>query len=437
MKKIILLLSLILSQTITSQNCESLTKKFMYHMQRAEFDSCQTFYDTSLTNKVSVEMMKGMWSQMSGFLGEYSGYSDLTIEKKDSTELNSVRCNFEKTKLDLFLTYNTSHKLIGMFFKPAKNKMAYVEPSYVKTSKFYESKLSVKTGTYSMPGVLCIPNNIDNPPVAILLAGSGPNDKDESVGPNKPLKDIATGLASQGIATFRYDKRTLTYGSQFAKEPEKNGINEEVIEDALSAIALLKKNPLFAKSKIIIVGHSLGAMCAPLIAKRAKGLNGIVLMAGNARSLEDVVLEQYNYLFGLDSVDIAEKKEIEKYTAQLKNLKDPKLLAKAEAKDLPLEVHRYYWQSIKAYNQVEVAKKIKQPILILQGESDYQVTMTDFNLWKEALSSNKKNQFISYPLVNHLFAEGAKKSTPADYEKQSSVLEKVIKDLSAWIKTQN
>ncbi len=435
MQKTIILL--FLSQLAISQTCEPLTKKFMYHLQRAEFDSCQTMYDTSLTNKVPVEMMKGMWSQMSGFLGDYSGYSDLTIEKTDTTEVNSVRCNFEKTKLDLYLTYNTSKKLVGMFFKPAKNKMAYVEPSYVKTSKFYESKLSVKTGTYSMPGILCVPNNIDNPPVAILLAGSGPNDKDETVGPNKPLKDIATGLASQGIATFRYDKRTLTYGSEFAKQPEKNGINEEIVEDALSAIAMLKKNPLFAKSKIIIVGHSLGAMCAPLIAKKSKKVSAIVLLAGNARSLEDVVLEQYNYIFGLDSIDATEKKEIENYKIQMIRVKNSAILKLSKPEELPLGVHSYYWQSIKKYNQVEVSKKIKQPILVLQGESDYQVTMTDFNLWKEALSSNKKNQFISYPLVNHLFGEGSKKSTPADYEKQNSVLEKVITDLVAWIKAQN
>lgn len=405
-------------------------------MQHAEFDSLQTFYDTSLSNKISVEMMKGMWGQMSGFLGEYSGYSDLTIEKTDSSEVNSVRCNFEKTKLDLYLTYNTSKKLVGMFFKPAKNKMAYVEPSYVKSSKFYESKLSVKTGTYNLPGVLCVPNNVDNPPIAILLAGSGPNDKDESIGPNKPLKDIATGLASQGIATFRYDKRTNVYGKELMETPEKLGINEEVIEDALSAIALLKKNPLFAKSKIIVIGHSLGAMCAPLIAKKAKALNGIVLMAGNARPLEDVVLEQYNYIYGLDSIDASEKKEIENYKLQLARVKNPSVLKSSKADDLPLGLHSYYWQTLVSYNQVEVAKKIKQPILILQGESDYQVTMTDFNLWKNALSSNKKNQFISYPLVNHLFAVGAKKSTPDDYEKQTSVLEKVITDLATWIKLQ-
>ena len=83
---------------------------------------------------------------------------------------------------------------------------------------------------------------------------------------------------------------------------------------------------------------------------------------------------------------------------------------------------------------LEIAKKIKQPILIQQGERDYQVTMTDFNLWKQALNSNSKNKFISYPTLNHLFMAGTGKSKPDEYEKPNNVDEQVIKDICKWIK---
>ena len=437
MRKIVLLLFLLYSFTfLSAQTCEPITQKFMSFMLKAEFDSCQQYFDTSLSNKFSAEMMKEMWSGMSRFLGDFKSYSDFSFEKTDTTEINTVRCNFEKTKLDLHLTYNQSQKMIGIFFKPAKNKAAYIEPSYCNTSKFYESKLAVKTGTYSLPGVLCIPNNIDYPPIAILIAGSGPNDKDETVGPNKPLKDIAVGLASQGIASYRYDKRTLVYGNEFIKQPDKNGIYEEVIEDALSAIELIKKNPQFSKSKISIIGHSLGAMCTPLIAKKNKSVNAIILLAGNARPLEDLLIEQYNYIFNLDSIDVEEKKEMDKLNIQVKTVKDAKLLKLAKSEDLPLGLPSFYWQSLKSYNQTEVVKKIKQPILILQGERDYQVTMTDFNLWKEVLHSNPKNKFISYPTLNHLFMPGLVKSTPDEYDKPNNVFEQVIVDMATWIKSQ-
>jgi dienelactone hydrolase len=311
-----------------------------------------------------------------------------------------------------------------------------VAPEYVLQHKYYETKIAVKTGTLSLPGALCVPNNVKNPPVVILLAGSGPNDKDESIGPNKPLKDLATGLASNGIATYRYDKRTLTYAKESSQQMDKFDLNKEVIDDALSAVEMLKKNPEFKNSKIFIVGHSLGAMCAPLIASKSKSVNGIVLLAGNAQPLEDLLLEQYNYVFGIDSINADEKKEIDTLTKQIKILKDPKLLKAATKEQLPLNLPSFYWQSFTKYNQVQVAKKIKQPILVIQGERDYQVTMADFNLWKQNLEGDPKNQFISYPSLNHMLMKGEGKSVPAEYEKQGNVDEQIILDITKWIKSQ-
>jgi dienelactone hydrolase len=376
-------------------------------------------------------MLEKMWGSIPRYMGEYKGYTTVESTKKDSIDVVAVRCTFEKTKMDLQFSFADNKKIIGMFFVPPKNKTAYTTPEYAQQNKYYETKIAVKTGTMSLPGALCVPNNIKNPPVVILLAGSGPNDKDETIGPNKALKDLAVGLASNGIATYRYDKRTLVYG----KDMKDVDINTEVIEDAINAVAILKKNPLFKESKIFIVGHSLGAMCAPMIASKSKQVNGIVLLAGNARPLEDVLLEQYNYIFGLDSIDKFEKKEIDKLIAQSIIVKTPKALKTAKAEDLPLNLDSKYWQSLVKYNQVQVAKKLKQPILVLQGDRDYQVTMTDFNLWKQNLSNKPKNQFISYPTLNHLFMKGEGKSTPSEYDKQGNVDFQIISDISNWVKS--
>ena len=413
-----------------TQTNEELAVSFIKKLERQQFDSCFTMFDTVMASKFNAGMLEGMWGTIPKYMGEYKGYSTIESTKKDSIDVVAVRCEFEKTKMDLQFGFNDNKKIVGMYFVPPKSKTAYVTPDYVQQNKYYETKIAVKTGTFSMPGALCVPNNIKNPPVVILLAGSGPNDKDESLGPNKALKDFALGLASNGIATYRYDKRTLVYG----KDMKEADLNSEVIEDAISAAAMLKKNPDFKTSKIFIVGHSLGAMCAPLIASKSKQINGIVLLAGNARPLEDVVLEQYNYIFGLDSLDASEKKELVEYTHKMKTVKDQKLLKTAKPEDLPLNADSHYWQSLANYNQLQVAKKVKQPILVLQGERDYQVTMVDFNLWKQNLSDNPKNQFVSYPILNHLFMKGEGKATPDEYEKQGNVEEKVILDIANWIK---
>ncbi len=418
---------------VTGQTNKERSVSLINKLQRGQYDSCQVMFDTSVSNQINSEMLKNIWESIPKYLGEYKSYSEINSEKNDSVETVSVRCVFAKTKMDLKLSYNKAQKIIGIFFVPPKNNLAYNYPEYYKSSKFYESKLTLKSGKYELPAILCVPNNVTNPPVVILIAGSGPNDKDETIGPNKPLKDIAVGLASNGIASIRYDKRTLTYKSEMGKDLEKIGINEEVIEDAICAVKTIRKNPLTAKSKIYIIGHSLGGMCAPLIAGKIK-TNGVILMAANALPLEGLVVKQYTYIFSLDSLDAQEKKEIENLKSQVKTVKDPKLLKTATADNLPLNLPAHYWESIKKYNQVTAAKKLKQPILVLQGERDYQVTMADFDLWKSTLSTNSKNTFISYAALNHLFIKGEGKSTPAEYDKQGNVEEKVITDIIEWIK---
>lgn len=429
---IILLITITFSST--AQTNEELSVSFVKQLERHQYDSCYAMFDTIIANKFSVAMLEQMWQSLPRYMGEYKGYSTITSEKKDALDVISVRCEFEKTKMDLQFSFNDHKKIVGMFFVPPKNKGAYVYPEYSQSHKFYETKIAVKTGTYTLPGVLCVPNNTKNPPVVILLAGSGPNDKDETIGANKVLKDLAVGLSSNGIATYRYDKRTLVYGKEISQKMDEFDLNQEVMEDAISAVKMIKKNPDFKESKIYIIGHSLGAMCAPLIASKCKAISGIVLLAGNARPLEDVLLEQYNYIFGLDSIDLQEKNNLEIIGNQIKIVKNPKLLKTAKPNELPLGLTSHYWQSLAKYNQVQVAKKLKQPILVIQGERDYQVTMTDFNLWKENLSANEKNKFISYPGLNHLLMNGEGKSSPSEYEKQGNVDEKIIIDITNWIK---
>lgn len=416
-----------------SQTNSDLAIRFIKQMERAQFDSCYKLFDTVVTNKINSEMLKQMWEGIPRFTGDYIGFGEVRSEKKDTAESVFIRCAFEKTKMDLALSFNEEQKIIGIFFLPPKNAQAYELPSYNKSHKYYETKLSVKTGTLEMPGVLLIPNVVENPPVVILLGGSGPTDKDGTVGPNKVLKDIAVGLSSMGIATFRFDKRTIKYGSDIQKNASKFGIEQEVIEDALSAVKQLRNYPNTKNSKIFIAGHSLGAFCSPLVAKKSKDVSGIILLAGNARPLEDLILEQYTYIFSLDSLDTKEKMELTKIEEQVARVKNQKQLKTSTEKDLPMNLNSYYWQSLTNYNQLKTTKSIKQPILILQGERDYQVTMTDFNLWKKELSDNSKNKFISYPKLNHLFISGDSKSKPEEYDKAGHVEESVIKDIKSFI----
>lgn len=434
MKKLVILLISLIVISAHAQSVAELSEEFLNKLNRSQFDSCQSYFDESVRDKINADMMQQMWERIPRFLGDFKSYNNIRTEKADTLDIVLIACAFEKTKLDLKLSYNSRHKIVGIFFVPPKSNAVYNVPDYYNVQKLYESKIPLKTGQYTLPGALCVPNNIENPPVVIFVAGSGPNDKDETIGPNKPLRDIALGLGSNGIASYRYDKRTLAEAGKLQKIQDKLGLEEEVLEDVLSAVKLLRANTITKNSKIFIVGHSLGAMCAPMLAKKCKDISGIVLLAGPARPLEDVVLDQIKYLARLDSVlDEPDKKQIAEYENQMKIVKDPVLLKKAKPSDLPLGMPSFYWQSLKKYDQVKTAKKIKQPILVLQGERDYQVTLSDFTIWKNELGSNSKNKFISYPKLNHLFIKGDGVCSPEEYQVSGNVDYTVITDIAAWI----
>ncbi|MFM7148639.1 MAG: dienelactone hydrolase family protein, partial [Gemmataceae bacterium] len=104
--------------------------------------------------------------------------------------------------------------------------------------------------------------------------------------------------------------------------------------------------------------------------------------------------------------------------------------------DLPLGIPAIYWQYLREYQPVMEASQMKQPLLILQGERDYQVTMEDFAGWKKALHGRPNVTMKSYPDLNHFFMEGKGKSRPEEYQRAGHVAEKVIVDIVKWIKSQ-
>ena len=271
--------------------------------------------------------------------------------------------------------------------------------------------------------------------MVVLVHGSGPQDRDETIGPNKPFRDIAWGLATRGIATLRYDKRTRVYSTKLASMKKSFTVQEETIEDALAAVILLRETGGINADKIFVLGHSLGGMLIPRIGISDPNIAGLIVMAGTTRPLEDVILEQIEYITSL------KEKLIESDKAGLESIKQAitkvKALKPADASSFDktlIGAPPAYWLDLREYNPPESTKALKQPILILQGERDYQVTMVDFENWKTALSNRNNVEFKSYPKLNHLFIEGKGKITPAEYQNPGHVAENVIIDIAEWIK---
>lgn len=192
-------------------------------------------------------------------------------------------------------------------------------------------------------------------------------------------------------------------------------------------------NDNFKTYSIVLIGHSLGAMVTPRIASLVGNkIDAAVLMAGNSRPLQNVVFEQFNYLNTVyPNTPLTD--EIQKTAAAIAYLNSPEFSKESPNDSLPLQLPATYWLSLLEYDQIQTAERLTLPLLFLQGARDYQVTMTDFNLWKERLADNQNCEFIAYPKLNHLFLEGTGKPTPFEYQTAGQVPEYVTKDIAEWI----
>ena len=129
----------------------------------------------------------------------------------------------------------------------------------------YSEKVIIGEGTaFPLNGKLTFPDGVSGPvPAVVMVHGSGSSNMDEQVMKLTPFRDLAEGLAKQGIASIRYDKRSFVHARKMLRQCIT--VKEETIDDALLAINMLKSDPRIDKERIFILGHSMGAMLAPRI----------------------------------------------------------------------------------------------------------------------------------------------------------------------------
>ncbi len=373
------------------------------------------------------------WKSLLTQVGAFKSQLGVRTEKVQRYDVVFVSCEFVLSPLDAKVVFNSAKQIAGLFFVPTQAKPETPAPS--KSESPNEKEVLIGKGKWAVHGTLSLPNGTGPFHAVVLVHGSGPNDRDETIGPNKPFRDLSDGLVSRGIAVLRYEKRTKEHASKLARLKDSITTKEETIDDALLAVSLLKNTERIDPKKIFVLGHSLGGMLIPRIGNLDPSIAGLIVMAGTSRPLEDVILDQMSYILSLDdTISESEKSQLSEITSQVARVKDPTLSAATASTDLPLGIPATYWLDLRGYNPPEVARSLKQPMLILQGERDYQVTMEDFAGWKKYLSSKPNVEFRSYPKLNHLFIEGEGKCKPQEYNVAGHVAEISIDDIAAWTK---
>jgi dienelactone hydrolase len=410
---------------------EARARTFLAALAEDDLDAATKDFDAAMKKALPGKKVGDIWKDLVGKGGDFKKLGDARVGKVDKYAIVTVRCEFAKAAYDARVVFDADKQITGLFFQPA---FEYKAPPYVKRAAFSERDLQVGAGEWALPATLTLPKGDGPFPAVVLLHGSGPQDRDETIGPNKPFRDLAGGLASQGVAVLRFEKRTKAYGAKLAKVKNLT-VKEEILDDALAAIALLRKTQGIAPKKIFVLGHSLGGMAVPRLGQLDADIAGLIVLAGAARPIDEALIEQLDYLLSLDkNVSEKDKAKVELIKKTAARLMDATLSPEDLASTYVLGANFVYWRSVRDLRPAETAAKLKQPLLILQGERDYQVPLADFEVWKKALAGRPNVTLQSYPKLNHLFMEGTGKSRPAEYEKEGHVAAEVIDAIALWVK---
>lgn len=425
------------TDTGSSQNAEleieEIASSFVSDFVNRDFDKLLSTYDYSEDMKTlfTKEAMQEVNEQIEKSYGVSTRISGAKVQEKTDFVIVSIGVEFPDATLAYNIVFSHEGKLSGFNY----NEIASIE-SYFGMALEGANDTYVTFGdeSFLIEGTLSIPDlGSEQYPVVVLIHGSGPQDRDQTIYGNKPFRDIAEGLIEKGIAVLRYDKRTFTHNQKYTDVELLNSLTiyDEVIDDAMYAIDFLKEHASIDKNNIFIVGHSLGGNQAPRIAEGNDDVAGIAILAGNVTPMQEIIVTQYEYLLGLDgSYSDKDNTQLDAIRKAVELINSNQLTLDTDSSET-LGLSPKYWMDIRDYNPLESALKLKRPILILQGGRDYQITRNELDKWTEGLGD--KASYKLYEDLNHLFMSGEGPSAPAEYTKAGKVSSEVIEDLASWL----
>jgi len=303
--------------------------------------------------------------------------------------------------------------------------------------RYSETEITFHSGGLKLYGTLDLPTQRKGRvPGIVLVHGSGPHNRDETLAALKPFQDIGRGLAERGIAVLRYDKRTLTYGSTWTqKQVAELTVKEEVIDDTLAAAQFLRKRKEIDPKRVFVLGHSLGGWAAPMICRQDRQAAGIVMLAASAADLDKTIIRQVKRQSRLGMIP---KEAADKLVSETRQGFEDLRAGKFPDDKFLLGMSGKYLKDFLARDPVSDLTKLAQPVLILQGDKDYQVTVADdLAIWEKALKNSGKTNYriVRFPTHNHAFVSIKGESTSAEYFIPAHVDPKVIDTIAQWIKS--
>ena len=480
------------AQTSDSQSLQKSGDAVIEALRRDDLAAVEARFDARMRDLFPHDKLAESWARIRSQAGKLQQCGAPTSRPRDVYTILEYRCEFEQAPMSVRLAWAGSGELSGLIFSaadeapqvpslasippPASPATASVTtipsaaptpvvpptrtPSPVPSTAaaaaaapapaasaprtpggLPEELITTGAPGWPLPGTLLMPTSSGRVPAVVFVHAIGPNDRDETIGPNKPLRDLANGLASKGIASLRYDKRTRVFGQRFRTELPNWTIDDEVCNDAVAALVLMAaRNDV---GPIFIAGHDLGAMLAPRIAAAAahKGVRvaGVVMLAAPSMPFADLIVYQYEFLSFLP-IPAATRQSVDEAKARRENVRRLVEQGKPDLTPTPLllDMPASAWLDIGRYDPATaLLDQPALPALLIFGGRDFQVPITEKRLWEARVGSRPDTTLVEFPSVSHLMIDGKGSMSPAEYQKPGHVSQDVIDRVSGWIKARS
>ncbi len=406
--------------------------RFAGNLAGRKFDDAVQHFDRTLRGTLTKEKLASAWIEAQRRVGPFRSFGNPHTGLSADAGQVYIPTRFARLDQTLKIVFNELNQISGFRIEGGDPSAAYAPPAYDRRKRYIERDVEFGKSPWIVKGKITLPRIQGQAPIVVLVHGSGPHDQDQTIGPNKPFRDLAAGLSSNGVAVLRFHKRTYAYAKELEKRTDL-GLREEVIEDALAAIAFARSRIGIDKKRVFLLGHSMGATLGPHIAAEDGNLAGLILMSGAPRDAFDVVLDQLDYMASLHGTSRDPNKKVaetaRKTIQSIRAGADP---SKAEVLGVPAA----YWLELSRFAKASLQVAAGRPcrLLVAGGGRDDQVTNRDFGLYKTALVGRDQATLHWFEEMNHLYMRGVDKARPEEYWQPGHVDEEVIRFLADWIK---
>lgn len=338
-------------------------------------------FSDSLKQQIPEENLQTSWNGVASGLSGYQGVESVEESSRDGYDVVLVTLRYKDNKgRTIRFDYNEDQTIAGIWF----DEVVLGTRKEDESESAHETSVKIGRDPYTLDAVLSLPEQTAKAPVVILLGDGASLEADGTVGAagNTPLRDLARALAEEGIASLRYSTRMYLYGQSMKKTP---GIYDSYIQDAGYALDYVYNQSRIDRAKIFYLGMGeAGDYMSAIVSAKKNRTAGAILMGAKPLKLQEE-------LYG--------------------------------ATDKTVQVDARYFMDVNS----------TIPLLVLQGEKDFETTMDDFGQWKTLWKGRSHVDYRSFSGLNHYFMKSSGKQDKSDYDSEGTVDADVSSQIIQWI----